>query len=622
MAKRRGSVSPAQHVIHHAARLHAHTRVALRTVLLLCGAVGLAAVAAALTVRQSTVYLGVSLASSLKSSVQQPGSPSVPMVGLRLHAYGQPVSVRHLSFSVLTDRDGQFENGVANDVDAVQALPKCSLTDAAGKRLSGPVAPSSASRTLDFSLSLDLKPQQNADVRVLCDVGTQTGPGPGSDQLALALNGPQSVQTALGTTPLPVSAVSFGWSNKPLNDRGADVSVWRGRPASAASVENTAAPAVPAPSAAPVAGVTVAAVPAASVVYLLPHQKGTEIARFRFDAGQPTTIRALTFVNCLGYDGNGNCTGAREGAGDARFVNAVHFAYADAAGTMRTVSAVPDANGTLSFPSLALPVAKSSVISLLADTGAFDPSLSGTVSSFAFVDTGSFDLSSDKTVSAAFKADGPLPTTFLTDDATPGLSGVASGVTATFVKSRPALSRPAASPDGSARPGMGEALRFTVAAQGDGPVDVFGVAFAVKATDRTGNNWLSCDQIATSTKWGLRDAGDLSTRLEDPGDWSFYQADGTPCISSGTLAYAAVDFTRAGDPQAKAVAKNSARTFVVRVDTSGAAPGDTFRLDMPAQPVPGKQAVSPLRWTDTWLLKPAAALGVPGLPLSGGTLRF
>ncbi len=594
-----------------------HARTALKTVLVLCGAAALAASAAFLTVRQSATYLSVSAETPPTSSVQQPGAKDVPMLGLRLQAYAQPVMVSSISFAVLTDRDGRFENGIADDVDPAQALEACTLLDASSARLSGPVAPSSASRTLTFALSLPLAPLQAAGLQVHCTLGAQTLPGPGSDQIALALLGPQDVQAMTGGSVLPVSAVSFGWFSSSINARGA-VSVWRNRPAaSKQAVASSVSPAA-APEA---ASVSVQALPLPARQYLLPREQGVEVARFRLGATQATTVRALTFVDCLGYQGGDNCLSDGQAAGNARFIAAAHLTFDDASGAPHRVSAVPDADGTLFFRDVSIPVATSATLSLSVDTSAFDPSLEGAAISYAFVDSGSFALTPARRIAASFASDGTSPGLFSTDDAVPGLNGVSSGTAAVFVKSRPAFSIASGGPDGSAPAAMGEVFRFTVSTQGAGAVDLYRLAFRLHATDRAKSGWTSCDQLATSAKWGLRDADDPGTRLEDPGDWIFYQEDGSPCVSGGTLAYAVVDFTRAGDPQPKAVGLDVPRTWLLRVDASGAASGDTLRVDIPAGPLPAS-IVSPVSWTDAWALKTLDASGLPGLPLSGGTLRF
>lgn len=452
----------------HATRVQTHVQIVLKTIVLVCAAAGLAAAAAVAAVRQASTYLSVSVATSPASSVQSAGAKDVPMLGLRLRAGEKPIIVRSLTLALLSDKDGDFKNGIANDVDVATAFEFCSLQDVPGHRVSGPVKPSVDSRTLTFAMNLEIAARKEVNARVVCTLGIETRGGSGADQLAFAVNGLPDVQVSSKGVMLPISATTFGLTTRTLNEKGT-VSVWRNRPT--VLVPSTAAPVV-----------------------------------------------------------------------------------------------VP------------VPAAKAPVPT-------------------------------------------PLPT------AQQGKDSAAKGgqVLVLPTKSRPVFSRAKGSPSGYASADMAEVLRFTVAAEGTAPLNISKLTFRLSSVDLSGTGWNSCKNLASSAKWGLRNAEDLNTRLEDAGDWTFYQADGTPCGGRGTtVSYAVVDFTRAGDPQPKAVGKGRSVTYALRVDASGASRGDTLRVDLPAESESAAFA-KPMQlfaWTDTFISKPLSGAGIKGLPVVGEILKF
>ncbi len=182
------------------------------------------------------------------------------------------------------------------------------------------------------------------------------------------------------------------------------------------------------------------------------------------------------------------------------------------------------------------------------------------------------------------------------------------------------------SPSGAGVPGLAELVRFNVTVDQAADVNLHGFTFRLLSTDTAGSGWNSCDQLGSTSKWGLRASSDMGTRVEDAADWSFYQADGTPCAAGKELAYASVDFTAAGDRDPKFVGAGNTNTYLLRVDTSGAsaANDDIVRVDMPA--VSTFQSLSSVlrsvRWSPTFPPTAAVSDVVRNLPVMGGTVVY
>gem|GEM_PF-4053872 len=144
----------------------------------------------------------------------------------------------------------------------------------------------------------------------------------------------------------------------------------------------------------------------------------------------------------------------------------------------------------------------------------------------------------------------------------------------------------------SLAPSMTEVLRFSLAAAPTSSISVRAMTFRVGGTDKANAGWLLCDRLGKSAKWGLRESTDPDRRLENAGDWSFYQADGSPCAPKKNLAYAVVDFSASGDQHPFSIGPKEKRTVYVRVDSSeaSAVSHDVMRIDLvrrPAAPVLG-----------------------------------
>ena len=168
---------------------------------------------------------------------------------------------------------------------------------------------------------------------------------------------------------------------------------------------------------------------------------------------------------------------------------------------------------------------------------------------------------------------------------------------------------------------MTEVLRYTLASVGASPVSVRTMTFRFGATDKGNSGWNLCEKLGSTSKWGLRDAADPDRRLENALDWSFYQADGTPCAEGKNLAFAVVDFAQSGDLNPLSVAAGAKRTLILRVDTTLAAGAlhDTMRIDLTRRP--DVRALPGFIWSDGALPFSDRDPGI-GFPVFGTTITF
>ena len=550
-------------------------RVAVKTLLVLGGAAAIAAAAAFVSVPQIPTYLFMSVASAPASSQYPFGTPNVPFLGLQLKTANYPVALNSITFTFLTDSDGSFTNGVANNIDPASAITDCTLVNNEDVRISSAVPLTLGQNTITFLSHYSLPPNTSGGIGVLCDLAPTSPAGVVPDALALTLASADDVAISSVTGSLPPEAIAM---NAPLNVNGRDVTIFRQRPLTAGA-SSTSGQTVGLPP----TTLTVTATPSNPSIFIVPGATKIEAARFQFAGPSGSLVHSLQFTSCQGS----GCA--------SNLISRARLAYQNAGGVRVVTAAVSAKKGIWSFSGLKINASPSATVSLLVDATGFDDTAVGSSLSFS-----------------------------LAANTALGLSTTPSEEHIIFAKSLPVVSLSPDSPSGSVARGMNEVLSFGLTANVDGPVDMDELAFEVTASDNAATGWLSCKNLGISSKWGLRDALQPNTRLEDPGDWVFYQADGMPCAGSpnGTLAYGVVEFSRSGDTQPKAIGAGQTATWFLRVDTSGADEGDVFQISLPSQSDTDAINLPGFAWTDTWSTKRFDGMGIPGLPLTGGTLTF
>lgn len=182
------------------------------------------------------------------------------------------------------------------------------------------------------------------------------------------------------------------------------------------------------------------------------------------------------------------------------------------------------------------------------------------------------------------------------------------------------------SPSGTGIPSLGEVLRFNLSADMAGDANILGFTYRLMSTDNRTSEWNLCENLGFTSRWSMRDASDPSTRLEDAGDWSFYQADGQLCAPSKVLAFAVVDFAQAGDHTPKQIGAGQTNTFFVRLDTSAASAtsDDVVRLELPTVIALHTLAfpLKAIRWASAFPANSAESETVRNLPVTGGTIVY
>jgi hypothetical protein len=148
-------------------------------------------------------------------------------------------------------------------------------------------------------------------------------------------------------------------------------------------------------------------------------------------------------------------------------------------------------------------------------------------------------------------------------------------------KTKPTVTLASGSPSGAGVPGLNEVLRFTVSADAGGDIELARLTFRVVSTDNApgGSGWNTPNNGngLWTNDFKLYDASDLSTPLN--GTWVLFDANGKKLgeASTSVVTFARFDFTTN-----KTIAAGTSKTFVLKVDTSGAssAHDDSVRFDV------------------------------------------
>ncbi len=612
-AKKRLSASQKVRLVATRAVTH-QTRVqtAVRAVFLVAAAAGISAVAAVATVRQSQTQLTAAIQPSARNPlVVAPDTQGAAVLGLRFRGWGSAAQVRELNLALQVDGDGDMRGKtIAQPLDAAKVLRSCSVYASPDQKISGPVDVPAGATSLRFPMDLAVSGSSWVTARVVCDVR----PNAPLAGVAFSLSSTGSIQATVAGKPLGADAISFGLAARALNDLGSSYAL-------RVTGEKTTAVSVPAES-----GDSTASTPSAGLVAgflqagndggvgrtaaLRAEQKGVELGRWRLTAdlaangAEPLKIRTLGFVNCPGYAGSGPCMKP----GKSLFA-AFTLSYVGADGKDRSISVKPDEKGRVTFKGLDVLVNADAVVTLVGDANPYFADVAGAEVQYAL-------MSAD----GLFEAVGTRTGSYFTGFAGEGARGVASGVSFAFARAVPSV-RPVTPSQTELTPSMTEVLRYDIAAMGSGPVSIRTMTFRLGSTDKGNTGWNLCEKFGSTSKWGLRDASDPDRRLENAGDWSFYQADGTPCAPGRNLAFAVVDFAKSGDLNPLVVPSGTKRTVFLRTDTSlaSAVLHDTLRIDLTRRP--DVAALPGFIWSDGILPFSDRDPGID-FPVFGTTITF
>lgn len=226
-------------------------------------------------------------------------------------------------------------------------------------------------------------------------------------------------------------------------------------------------------------------------------------------------------------------------------------------------------------------------------------------------------------------------------------TATATGNAMTVRKTKPTVTLASSSPSGAGIPGLGEVLRFTVAADAKAGLDLKAITFKVTSTDNASvaTGWNRPTNVASgaglrSGDFTLYDSTDMSTALVGPtslsatAGWTLYNSAGTALVNGDTGASNAVAFAEFHFTTAQNISAGASKTFVLKVDTTGASSSadDTVRFD-----VADEVTISPnFIWNETGPGANTATVtdgavaafaGIDGtnvknLPVTGGTIVY
>lgn len=338
-----------------------------------------------------------------------------------------------------------------------------------------------------------------------------------------------------------------------------------------------------------------------------------EVGVWKFDADdEPFTVKTLTFEN----------------GGDDNVADSVVVSCEDVDGEEVTKTGFLS-GGEVTFENLTCYVGTSSTESITVTVN------TGTVSSTGADSGDTFDLTLDLTDAGSFEAVGASSGETI-DEGDVGADVPADE----FVlrKSKPTLSLASGSPSGAGVPGLSEVLRFNLAADSRGFVQLNEILFKVTSTDGGASDWNTCGELDDVDLWDIYDSDDSSTKLDADADddaWTFLDDAGGDCTAGEDVAFAELDFEDADDG-AQEIGAGETVTYVLRVDTTGASStdDDSIRIDLPDEEEADDQgAFDAISWEDDTEGAGAAADDdddsgdidgelIRNLPVTGGTISY
>ncbi len=359
---------------------------------------------------------------------------------------------------------------------------------------------------------------------------------------------------------------------------------------------------------------------------------GVAMSKFKFEAGDESfLVKELTLDNCvtLVADADGDCADGGEALGADDIASAVKLSYQNEAGATVTKTGFLSGN-TMNVSGLDffIPSGTTRVLTVTIDTNAVSSvgADSGTLIQLNF----NAEASGTATFEAVGSGSGETLTEVEIDAANSGEYIVTNDMVVR--KTKPTISLASGSPSGASIPGLSEVLRFNVAADSRGFVTLDAVTFKVTTTDGAASGWADCDDasFAVATGWELFDNDDSSDKLDDAADWTFRDGAGANVCGAGVpLKFVELDFEGAATHPAEEIGAGTTKTYVLRVDTTGAdsADDDSIRIDIPDEAeidaVVGMTAIpSAIRWDDDVEGDDINGDLVKNLSVTGGTLVY
>jgi len=576
----------------------------------------------------STSSMTVQESSTPTAGTYVKGTDGVQFVGYAFTAgTSSDITVTDATFTIAGDNDGTYTDGV-EDVVVTDHVTSCSIYDGVtGSLIDGPVGVQAASLvyTVDFeNFSWTVMSGEVEKMTMKCDLANVAVMSDNGDAYKAALIATTGVATVTAEDE-EGDSVSVYYD---VNDDGTATDT-----ITHATIGTTDAPEIDVSSSGTLTITAASDMPTSTIV--LGSSTGVSVAKYKLtSANEAFVVNKMTFANCYDtngadFNGDGDCTDGTETLGADNAANVLTASYTNSEGVTETVNGY-FTSGEVTFSGMDLYVgADASVyVTILADTSAV--SSTGATS-------GTLIAASLNDVAADLEAVGQGSGTTLTG-ATVTYSADDSNQM-TLYKTKPTISSSSGTPSGALYTGSNDVFHFTIAADSRGYVTLNEIAFAISSTDVGATNWNVCDTTGGSTgidepDLSLYDVSDLSTALDDDGDWTLYDSsDGSVCTEdTDDVDYILFDATGSATTGSDVISAGSSVTYAlyVTVNSTGAnaANDDTLRvsLETNTNSASGTSAHAgtdgTINWEDDSATTDLYASLLKTLPINGNALTF
>jgi len=498
---------------------------------------GVAAAAAAISMAALPAKLSVQTNPAIVASESTKGSKN-QMLAFDLTASSGAAQVSQLSFGIMGDDDANFST-IQNDVAIADYITSCQLTDSSGLVVSTSGIGSTTPQVIFGGLGIRIRRAQTLTYTVSCQFSNTDPTNGNEDAFALFIPSESYITASAAGTSLSGSTLDIGnrFDSGVNTDGRVSVTISGGGNLEAFLDSSS---------------------PADSII--LGSTTGMEVGVWRFVAtGEDFTIDTMQFDN----------------GGEDSVVDTVHLNCEDVGGNSLIYSGyLSDSRIVFNGLDCYAEEGNEALVSISLDTDRVDSYNDGEFVQMVFNATeGDFE--------AIGMSSG---TTFDETD----LAQILPANNFTLYTTKPTVTLSSGSPSGAGIiPGFTETLRFNVAADSRGDVELEGLTFKVNSTDENASGWNNCENLGSGTKWNLYDAEDFSTPLGGSSDWFFLDDSvyDDACTIGENLNYVIFSLNAGSPSETIVIPAGSTTTFVLKTDTTGASAvsDDSFRIDIPGE---------------------------------------
>lgn len=503
-----------------------------------------------LTVRLAS--LTVTVASTPASSTYVKGTSNVDVVGFSFSAgTASSITVSSTTFKMYGDDDAEHTTNDNKDVNVRNTVNSCSVYDAAtGALIDGPESPaaftSGTGSDITFSgFSWTVPASQSLKMVLRCNLANVTPTSSTNDSLTAEVDAAGDI-TAVDKDGNAVNGSTANTTQTIFQ-----------------TVANAGSLTIARDGGSP------------NSTILLSNSTGLSASKFRFtSSNEAFVVDRLTIDNTSGSD---------------TAVASVELHYANQAGEAKVASGFLTSS-TYTFNGLDFYVPKddNAVLTVKINTGEVSSSNS------ASGDLVNLDMSNQDTTEGEFRAVGSGSGTTIDDsDVDASFTGSGAGIIAAYDheirKTKPTISLASGSPSGAAIAGIIEVLRFNIAADSRGDVNVEELTFKMSSTAASSGVWNECTSGGASMEAGdvyLYDSEDLATDLAEDSDVSLLDSAGASCGNGEDLTYININFDGSTTVGEENIAAGTTATYILKLDVQdtnspSAVNDDSLRIDIP-----------------------------------------